>query len=152
VRRPLLRWAEPLRPSPQHGRVEPPPPAPFPVKELFRNLLTRPPRCCPHCPSVGTGRELAGAEGAAAGISHRSRSTPPASPPPRTSVGIEPKDPVGPPPPSPGRSRPPVRPNLAGPLPASTRGPNCEVSILSEGLSANQGHIGKISNLSRDPV
>jgi hypothetical protein len=74
VHRPLLRWAEPLRPSPRHGRVEPPP-APFPITEPFPNQLTRPPRCCPHCPSIGTGRELAGAEGAAAGTSRRSRST-----------------------------------------------------------------------------
>jgi hypothetical protein len=129
-----------------------PPLAPFPVVEPLPNLLTRPPRCCPHCPSACTGRALAGAEGAAAGTDRRSRTIPPAAPPPRTSVGIEPKDPGEPPPPAPGRPRPPVCRNSAGPPPASARGPNCEVSILSECLSANQGHIGKIPNLSKDLV
>jgi hypothetical protein len=67
------------------------------------------------------------------------RTTPPAPPPPQTPIEIEPWDPADHPPPAPGRSRPLVRRNLAGPPPAGARGPHCEGPSLSEGLSANRG-------------
>jgi hypothetical protein len=61
--------------------------------------------------------------------------------PAQASKGIGPQGPRVPPPPAPGRSRPAVRRNLAGPPPAGTQGPHCEAIVPFEGLSAKQGHI-----------
>jgi hypothetical protein len=59
--------------------------------------------------------------------------------------------PWSPPRPFPGHPRRRLAGFWPEPPPVGARGPNCEVSILSEGLSADQGHICKIPNLSRDP-
>jgi hypothetical protein len=64
--------------------------------------------------------------GTAASTGRRRRATPPAPPPLRTPTEIEPPNPSSPPP-ALGRSRPPVRRNLAGPPPAGARGRHCKV-------------------------
>jgi Tfp pilus assembly protein FimV len=60
---------------------------------------------------------------------------------PQPSQGIDPQGPESRSPPAPGRSRPAVRRNLAGPPPDGAREPHCEVPNLPEGLIANRGYF-----------
>jgi hypothetical protein len=95
----------------------------------------------PACPFPPPSRHLAGTAVAAADAARRRRTRLAGPSPPQPSPGIGPLGPKGQTPPAPGRPRPAVRRNLAGPPPAGAQGPNCESPILSRGPSAQQGYI-----------
>jgi hypothetical protein len=97
----------------------------------------------PACPSPPQNRHLAGTTVAAATAVGRQRPHLAGPLPAQPSPGIDPQGPEGRSPPAPGRSRPPVRRNLAGPPAAGAWGPHCEVTTLYEGLIANQGYFCK---------
>jgi hypothetical protein len=77
---------------------------------------------------------LAGAVALVAVTAPLRRPRPPVVPLPKPSTGIESQGPEGRSPPAPGRSRPPVRRNLAGPPPAGARGLHCKVCDISGGV------------------
>jgi hypothetical protein len=89
--------------------------------------IARTPRMVPassrRCPFAGVELQVDAAQ-------PRHRDPPPATSPPRPTSQIKLGEPPGRPPPAPGRSRPPVRWNLAGPPPAGARGLHCKPSIL----------------------
>jgi hypothetical protein len=148
----------PVPPPPRHLSRSP---APFKASRVERPLARLPvtkllktyapsPRGTPRAAqSLVPTPPLPAHRGTAASASHHRHATPQAPPPLQTPAGIKPRDSSGLPPPAPGRSRPPVRRNLAGPPPAGAWGPNCKGATLSEGLSANQRLFGKTPILSR---
>jgi hypothetical protein len=95
----------------------------------------------PTYPSPPPSRHLTGTAVAAADAAGRRRPHLAGPLPAQPSTGIDPQGPEGRSSPAPGRSRPAVRRNLAGPPPAGTQGPNCESPFLSRGPSTQQGYI-----------
>jgi hypothetical protein len=104
MHRPLLCRAEPLCPSPRHGRVELPP-APIPVAEPPKACSPRPQGNFPSRPILCPSRNLAGAGSTAARLGRRRRATPPVLPPRQPKVEIGPRAPLDHPTPVPGRPR-----------------------------------------------
>jgi hypothetical protein len=154
VGHPPLRQFFPAAPEPPAGAIKASrvelPLAQLPVAELPKTCVPSPrgtPRAAQFLVPTATSPAH---RGTAASAGRRRRATPPAPLPLRTPAGIKPRDPSGPSSARAGRSWLPFRRNLGGPPPAGARGPNCKGQILSEGLSANQGHFGKIPILPKD--
>jgi hypothetical protein len=107
----------------------------FPSRDRPRSCPPRPRDSFPIRLFACSVHDLAGAGASVAGAGCHHRATPLPPPPLQASAEIEPWDFPGRPPPAPGRSRPPVRRNFAGPPPAGARGTALQAPNSLQGLN-----------------